>query len=69
MDRFRAVNLFAGSIPAPALESRSGLVVNGAFALRAGSIDSLSPESSPVRASSMSLGSRRLDSRPRLNPF
>jgi hypothetical protein len=47
MDRFRPVNLFAGSIPAPALKSRSGFVVNVALAFRAGSIDSLSPESSP----------------------
>jgi hypothetical protein len=30
---------------------------NGNFASYAGSIDSLSPESSPLRASSMSLGS------------
>jgi len=36
-----------------------------AFVSRAGSIDSLSPESSPERASSMSLGPHRLHSRPR----
>jgi len=41
------------------------LFENGDFVRRPGSIDSLSPESSPLRASSMSLGSRRLHSRPR----
>ena len=59
--------LFAGSIPAPASSSHAGLLRNGDFVLHAGSIDSLSPESSPLRASSM-LGSRRLHSRPRLQP-
>jgi hypothetical protein len=55
-----------GSIPAPASELRSDFVVNGALAWDAGSIDSLAAASSPLRASSMSLGSRRLHSRPRL---
>ena len=57
--------LRAGSIPAPASTSRAGLLRNGNFVRQAGSIDSLSPESSPLRASSMSLGSRRLHSFPR----
>ena len=42
MVRLRSAKpLFAGSLPAPALKSRSGFVDNGAFSLRAGSIDSL----------------------------
>jgi hypothetical protein len=50
--------LFAGSIPAPALRCRSGSLDTRVFISRAGSIDSLSPDSSPYRASSMSLGRR-----------
>jgi hypothetical protein len=43
---------------------------NGGFRFtQADSIDSLSPESSPLRASSMSLGPRRLHSCPRLIQF
>ena len=57
--------LFAGSIPAPAFTTRSDLMDTVAFVSWAGSIDSLSPESSPERASSMSLGPHRLHSRPR----
>ena len=34
MDRFRAVNLFAGSIPAPASSSHAGLLRNGDFLRR-----------------------------------
>ena len=58
--------LFAGSIPAPALKSHSGFVDKRGFFSHAGSIDSLAAASSPLRALSMSLGSRRLHSRPRL---
>src|SRR5207302_2780663 len=58
---------FVGSIPAPAsFMTLSPFFDNRALVRRAGSIDSLSPESSHLRASSMSLGSRRLHSRPRL---
>src|SRR6266436_5532727 len=43
--------LRAGSIPAPATNPPAGLFENGDFVRRPGSIDSLSPESSPLRAS------------------
>src|SRR5947208_16658397 len=59
--------LFAGSIPAPAFTTRSDLMDTVAFVSRAGSIDSLSPESSPERASSLSLCPHRPHSPPR--PF
>jgi len=48
----------------PAFPSRSGFVDNRVLASGAGSIDSLSPDSSPLQSSSTSLDSRRLDSRP-----
>ena len=60
--------LFAGSIPAPASSSRADLLRNRDFVRRSDSIDSLAAASSPLRASSMSLGSRRLQFRPRLSP-
>jgi len=43
------------------------LLNRGTLVSRVGSIDSLAPARSPYRASSISRGSRRLHSRPRLS--
>jgi hypothetical protein len=54
------VNLFAGSIPAPASIFRSVSLDDEAFFLRAGSIDSLAPASSPSGLRLCRFGSRGL---------